>query len=70
MSTYKIEVADAPPMRAGGSKKAPGLTDMGVTGMRSLGVRELTYKLCFAACYTMVRRFRPAADGQPVGAVS
>jgi hypothetical protein len=27
---------------------------MGVTGMRSLGVRELTYKLCFAACYTMV----------------
>lgn len=28
---------------------------MGVTGMKSLGVRELTYKLCFAACYTMVR---------------
>lgn len=40
---------------AGGSKKAPGLSDMGVTGMKSLGVRELTYKLCFAACYTMVR---------------
>jgi len=27
-----------------------------VTGLKALGVRELTYKLCFMACSTSVRR--------------
>lgn len=40
---------------SGGVKGQGGsATDSGVTGLKALGVRELTYKLCFMACSAQV----------------
>ncbi len=47
------EVAAVPP--TGSNKKQPGLGEQGTTGIKALGVRELTYKLCFVACHTQAR---------------
>ena len=43
----------------GTAGKGGNATDSGVTGLKTLGVRELTYKLCFMACSTSVRPPRP-----------
>ena len=40
----------------GTANKGASATDSAVTGLKALGVRELTYKLCFMACSTSVRR--------------
>lgn len=51
-----IHVATAPgervEARIGNNKKQAGLGDQGIGGIKSMGVRELTYKLCFVACHT------------------
>ena len=39
----------------GTAGKGGNATESGVTGINALGVRELTYKLCFMACSTSVR---------------
>ena len=45
-----------PDMLTGGTaNKGAATTDSAVTGLKALGVRELTYKLCFMACSTAVR---------------
>lgn len=35
---------------AGGGRVGEGITAQGVTGLKSLGVRDLTYKTAFLAC--------------------
>lgn len=50
----------------GASGKGGSATDSGVTGLKALGVRELTYKLCFMACSAQVRMTKRRVYTTPV----
>jgi len=55
---------------AGGGRTGEGVTAQGVTGLKSLGVRDLTYKTAFLACMVQSADSRISSgedDGEGLG---